>query len=532
MNSNSPAIFNDVLGPVMRGPSSSHAAGGARIGDLIRQASEGDPAEVTVLFDPNGSLAESHDGHGTDMGFACGIMGVPLTDPDAGNWRKLLSEKGIRLEYRTEPYGASHPGNHRVIAVAKDGRSFEADAVTSGGGMIELVRLDGYRVSVCGDFDELIIMTGQPNEDREILIKVLQNVPDTEIIKVCRRADAGSESNGGEEWISVEIKLARPFTCEEAERLREAFGACRMYAFAPVLPVRSHAIQKVPFENAAEMLEFNKDKNLEIWELAVEYESARGGWSHEDVFRQALRAVLIMRKALDEGLAGTEYEDRILPAQSHKMVENVDLLVPGDITNTAIRYITAVMEQKSAMGVFIAAPTAGSAGCLPGTLFAVADQLGLSIKDQMKGILAAGLIGVFYAKQATFAAEVGGCQVECGAASGMTAAAVCQMMGGSAEECVDAASFALQGLTGLVCDPVANRVEVPCLNKNIAAGMNAVSSANVILAGYDKVIPLDETIRAMYDIGTKLPLELRCTCGGLGMTPASAAIRERLEKKQ
>ena len=113
----------------------------------------------------------------------------------------------------------------------------------------------------------------------------------------------------------------------------------------------------------------------------------------------------------------------------------------------------------------------------------------------------------------------------------MAAAAVCQMMGGSAEECADAASFALQAVTSLACDPVANRVEVPCLNKNIMGGMNAISSANVILAGYDKVVPLDETIKAMYDIGTKLPLELRCTYGGLGKTPTSDRIRAELDRK-
>jgi L-serine dehydratase len=113
----------------------------------------------------------------------------------------------------------------------------------------------------------------------------------------------------------------------------------------------------------------------------------------------------------------------------------------------------------------------------------------------------------------------------------MADAAVCQMMGGSARECIDATSLALQRITSLACNPVANRVEVPCLNINILGGMNAISSANVILAGYDKVIPLDETIRAIYDIGTKLPQELRCTYGGLGRTPASNAIRQKLEEK-
>ena len=123
-------------------------------------------------------------------------------------------------------------------------------------------------------------------------------------------------------------------------------------------------------------------------------------------------------------------------------------------------------------------------------------------------------------------------QGECGAGSGMAAAGVTQMMGGTAEECLDAASVALQGLTGLACDPVANRVEVPCLNKNIVGGMNAVSSTNMVLAGFDRVIPLDETIRAMLDIGQKLPLELRCTFGGLGKTETSLRIRKELELRR
>lgn len=187
------------------------------------------------------------------------------------------------------------------------------------------------------------------------------------------------------------------------------------------------------------------------------------------------------------------------------------------------------MEVKSSMGVIVAAPTAGSCGCLPGTLIGVGRSIGASKDEITKGMLAAGLIGIFIAESATFAAEVAGCQVECGAGSAMAAAGVAQMAGGTVEECINAASIALQNVTGLACDPVANRVEVPCLGKNIMGGSNAISSANMALAGYDKVIPLDQTIKAMYDIGLKLPLELRCTFGGLGKTEASLQIRKKLE---
>lgn len=187
------------------------------------------------------------------------------------------------------------------------------------------------------------------------------------------------------------------------------------------------------------------------------------------------------------------------------------------------------METKSSMGgVIVAAPTAGSCACLPGTLIAMADAMELGREELVKEMLAAGLIGVFIAQSSTFAAEVAGCQAECGSGSGMAAAGLVQMMHGTVQQALDVASMALQNISGLVCDPVANRVEVPCLGKNIMCGSNAISSANMILAGYDKVIPLDETIAAIYDIGLKLPLELRCTYGGLGKTPISNQIRNRL----
>ena len=461
-----PDIFNDVLGPVMRGASSSHVAGGARIAGLVRQAAEGDPRRVTVTFDPNGSLAESHDGHGTDMGSACGIMGIPVTDPRVADWRELLTLSGIDLEFRIEEFGAEHPNHYRIDVATGSGREFRIDAISVGGGAVELVAINGFEVSIRGDREETV------------------ELPD----------------NGG------------------------------LFRFTPVMPVPDGDAE-VPFTTAEEMLAYNSDKDLALWELALEFESRRCGMDADAVYAQMKQLYTIMSDSLRAGLAGTEYADRVLPMQSHLMEQNAGRLVPGGVTNTAIRYISAIMENKSAMGVFVAAPTAGSAGCLPGTLLALRDELGLDDDCIIKGLFAAGLIGVFFAGQATFAAEAAGCQVECGAGSGMAAAAVCQMMGGSASECIDAASFALQGITGLACDPVANRVEVPCLNKNILCGMNAVSSANVILAGYDKVIPLDETIRAIYDIGTKMPQELRCTYGGLGKTPASNAIRRKLDDR-
>jgi L-serine dehydratase len=205
-------------------------------------------------------------------------------------------------------------------------------------------------------------------------------------------------------------------------------------------------------------------------------------------------------------------------------------LLDGGILNSMILYVTALMEVKSAMGVFVAAPTAGACGGLPGACLGAASVMGRSEDDAAKAMLAAGLIGVFIAAHATFAAEVAGCQAECGAGSAMAAAALVSLAHGTTQQAVDAASMALQNVLGMICDPVANRVEVPCLGRNVLAASNALACANMALAGYDAVIPLDEVIETMLRVGESLPSALRCTAmGGLSVTPTSKAIERQLD---
>jgi L-serine dehydratase len=187
------------------------------------------------------------------------------------------------------------------------------------------------------------------------------------------------------------------------------------------------------------------------------------------------------------------------------------------------------MEVKSAMGIIVAAPTAGSCGALPGAVLAAADAMGRSEDEMSRAMLAAGMIGVFISAHSTFAAEVCGCLAECGSGSGMAAAALVTLAGGSARQAVDAASMAIQNVLGLICDPVANRVEVPCLGRNVLAASNALACANMALGGYDAVIPLDEVIETMDRVGKSLPMELRCTAiGGLSITPAAKTIENKL----
>ena len=511
-----PSIFNDVIGPVMRGPSSSHVAGAARISSLVRQSLPGEIVRVLVDFDPNGSLAESYHGHGTDMGFVSGLLGMDLTDPNVFQACDLAKEKGMDVQFRIYEYGADHPNFYRIYAESQQGYSCRWDAISVGGGMIEMVAYNGFAVSIVGDFYELLITL----EDLSSVEKIKELVGSWEYCNIIQK----------DGQTLLQFQCSEPVETSITAQISKMSGVKDCVLLNPVLPIHSRANLSVPFLSAEELLKKQDSTRTELWQYAVWYESQRGNIPEEEVFQKMDALVDIMENAVAEGLKGTSYADRILGPQAHLIAEKKEknLLIPCNILNEVIQDITAIMETKSSMGVIVAAPTAGSCACLPGTLIAMTNALGLGREELVKGMLAAGLIGVFIAQSSTFAAEVAGCQAECGSGSGMAAAGLVQMMHGTVQQALDAASMALQNISGLVCDPVANRVEVPCLGKNIMCGSNAVSSANMILAGYDKVIPLDETIAAIYDIGLKLPLELRCTYGGLGKTPTSNQIRSRL----
>ena len=258
------------------------------------------------------------------------------------------------------------------------------------------------------------------------------------------------------------------------------------------------------------------------------------GISDNEVFEKMRSIVRIMQGGIEEGLKGTYYEDRILPVQSlgfkDKMEENT--LLDGGILNTIILYTTAMMEVKSSMGVFVAAPTAGSCGTLPGVILGAANVMERSEDEVVEALLASGMMGIFISEHATFAAEVAGCQAETGAGGSMAAACLVTLMNGKLEQCIAASSLALQNSLGIICDPIGNRVEAPCLGKNVMAASNALSCANMALANYEDLIPFDEVVQSMKEVGDMLAHELTCTgLGGLAATPTGKAIEAKLKEK-
>jgi L-serine dehydratase len=513
-----PSIFNDVIGPVMRGPSSSHCAAAVRIGRMARDLMGGDIARVVVAFHPQGSLATTHESQGSDMGLFGGLLGWDATDERLPRSAQAIGEAGIEVDIQIVEYEAAHPNTYRMV-LSSDAEQHEMVAISTGGGMVEIIEIDGVKLSMPGDYYETLLYLA---EGEGALRYLMENVV-TDQVHLLQ----------GEGFQLLEVKAQEFLNEETVAALCSRFDVHAVKMIAPVLPVLSRREIVVPFITSEDMLAYRAGENLALWELALHYESTRGNLSHDRVFGKMRDIVRTMRKSIREGIEGTQYEDRILGVQSGSFLGEMsgDRLLDAGMLNRMILYVTAMMEMKSGMGVIVAAPTAGACGGLPGACIGAADAMGYGEAEMTRAMLAAGIIGVFIAAHATFAAEVGGCQAECGAGSGMAAAALVTLAGGSTQQAVAAASMALQNILGMICDPVANRVEVPCLGKNVMAASNALACANMALAGFDPVIPLDEVIETMDRVGKSLPVELRCTAlGGLSITKTSKEIERRLER--
>ncbi len=518
---NPPSIFNDVLGPVMRGPSSSHSAAANRLGRISRSLAGEPITRLVAIYDPNGSLVTTHIDQGTDLGLYSGILGWEPDDERLPTYPEALAQEGIEVEVRYESYDAPHPNFYRLQITGKSGRVYHLDATSTGGGMISLHAIDSIAFEGAGDLFTTVFW--------------LDSAPDVSELELTKNAESSqwlpSPSGGG---ILRFDSRSTPAESEIAQAKQE-LGSDNFRILPAVLPVLSRKDLSVPFTRCGEMLAHPDFGDRPLWESAAGYEAARGGISQDEVLEKMAALAKIMAAAVTSGLKGTTYDDRILPAQSpgFSKAEEEGKLIPADINNRIIRYVSAIMEVKSSMGVIVAAPTAGSCGAMPGTVLAIVDAMAADETERSRALLVAGLIGVFIARDATFAAEEGGCMAECGSGSAMAAAAIVHLAGGTTVQQLTAASIALQNCFGMVCDPIANRVEAPCLGKNIMAATNALSCANMALGGYDHLIPFDEVVVSMNKVAHQIPRELRCTnLGGLSITPTAGKIAQDLAERK
>lgn len=201
----------------------------------------------------------------------------------------------------------------------------------------------------------------------------------------------------------------------------------------------------------------------------------------------------------------------------------------GEFFNLALMRALAVSEYNASMGKIVASPTAGSCGILPGTILSLLEARELPERSAVMALFTAGAIGMVIAEKASIAGAQGGCQAECGSASAMAAAALVEMAGGTPQMCADACAIAIKNQLGLVCDPIAGLVEVPCVKRNAGGVACAFTAAELALAGIRSVIPADEVIGAMREVGDALPCALKETAqGGLATTPTGLRLKKEI----
>lgn len=287
------------------------------------------------------------------------------------------------------------------------------------------------------------------------------------------------------------------------------------------------------YASIEELVSDATSKNLPISELVIQAECKDMNVSRNDVWRKMKHNLDTMRLAVSRGAHGIGVHSKTGltggDAVKIKDYRKSHKTLSGDMIMSAVQSAIATNEVNAAMGVVCATPTAGSSGTLPGVLFTLEKRLGLDEEQMVRFLFTAGGFGMVIANNACIAGATGGCQAEVGSASGMGAAAAVEVAGGTPKQSVNAMAIAISNLLGLVCDPIAGLVEVPCINRNAIGASNALISADMALAGCESMIPADEVISAMDKVSKNMPESLRETgIGGLAGTPTGQEIRMRI----
>lgn len=285
-----------------------------------------------------------------------------------------------------------------------------------------------------------------------------------------------------------------------------------------------------------ELLEICEKHNISLSEYAIRCEVEEKGLSREEVIEKMRKNLHVMMKAANEGREKEVYSvTGLIGGDGYRLNEYAKSgkTLTGTATTLAMAMALSSSEVNASMGKIVACPTAGSCGILPAVILSTGEKLELDEEGLLKGLFAAAAVGLIIGMNATLSGAEGGCQAECGSASAMGAAAVVEMMGGTPKMSLDAGSIILQNVLGLVCDPVAGLVEIPCAKRNAQGAITALCTADMVMAGVEAKIPFDEAVGAMYKVGKSLPSELRETAlGGIAITKTGLQMKEQVFGKE
>ncbi len=280
-----------------------------------------------------------------------------------------------------------------------------------------------------------------------------------------------------------------------------------------------------------DIIDYATENNMKISEVALKFQAEDLGVDTDYIYDNFKAKYEIMKESIEKGLVeNSKSVSGLTGGMAYKMYKSYEKgNFSGSFLGKVIYSALSVSEHNACMGCIVAAPTAGSCGILPACLITLQEDKGFSEEETIMGLINASAVGYIISRNATVSGAEGGCQAECGSASAMIASAMVEMLGGTPEQCGFAVAQSLKMLMGLVCDPVAGLVEEPCVVRNAGSATIAVTSAELSLAGIHSIIPVDEVIEAMYQVGKLLPDSLRETAeGGVATTDTGKRLMEEI----
>ena len=286
------------------------------------------------------------------------------------------------------------------------------------------------------------------------------------------------------------------------------------------------------YDSVADLVAEAQRREKNISEIVIEEQAETCETTREQLYKKMLKSFKIMQTSIDDGMEkDTRSVSGLTGGRAWKMKQQVESgkNICGHVFGKAMSMALAVAETNACMGKIVAAPTAGSCGIMPAAIVSIMNEKKIPIKNVVMSLFTASAIGLVIANKASIAGAEGGCQAECGAASAMAASALVEMCGGTPEMVGNACAIALKNILGLVCDPVAGLVEIPCIKRNAMGTANAFTAAELALAGIGSAIPPDEVIWAMKKVGDSMSSALKETGeGGLAATPTGKALKQKV----
>lgn len=281
-----------------------------------------------------------------------------------------------------------------------------------------------------------------------------------------------------------------------------------------------------------ELIKICEENSISLSEYAIRREMEDREVSREDLFLKMKKTLDVMRNGATEAREKAVYSvSGLIGGDGYKLQEYLKSgkSLTGDTMILAMAMALSSSEVNASMGRIVACPTAGSCGIIPAVILTAGERLEKTDEDLIKALFASSAIGMIIGRNATFAGAEGGCQAECGSAAAMAAGAIVEMMGGTPKMSLDAGAIVFKNVMGLVCDPVAGLVEIPCAKRNSSGAISALCTADLVMAGVESKIPFDDALSAMYKVGRSLPAALRETAlGGVAVTKAGLELRKKV----